>query len=555
MKKINIKITATLTLFVLICFSCTKLDNLDTKPLSRLTTEEFYNNPKNVENAQSLLIPALRSFGNGEQVRINNSAGGEIVNLFSGESDGNINYMKDAYLHIFDGKKHDARYNRMWNTYYNGITEANLILFELASITTKSKNIRKVNADIKVARAFFFLHAMDSFGNIPLDTLFGADPNTIKTNSRAEVFAFIEKELKENIPFLDLKTAPNNRINKYVGFTLLAQLYLGAQVYTGTARWADVIPACDSIMRGPYSLTPNYFDNFAADNALNENILVSVRDETGTNTSTFIPENVGGNGSNGSGSEAIGITGRAWNAFVSTAEMYDIYDNNDLRKNMWLVGPQRKSIAESEKAINGVTNTGDALLVNVRGVANPYSYAKQPAHWGFVRVTPANPLPLELQQLAGIRNVKYYPRKGLVLERNQFGNDYVIMRLADVILMKAEALMRIGNAAGAKVELERVRARAYRIGANSTVLNPTLKDIRDERTRELMWENYSRRDNIRFQVAEPSTDYWSKARPPLKPNADVGPIGPGRFNNMIYPIPLSQFLLFPTLTQNPGYDR
>ena len=101
--------------------------------------------------------------------------------------------------------------------------------------------------------------------------------------------------------------------------------------------------------------------------------------------------------------------------------------------------------------------------------------------------------------------------------------------------------------------VNRVRLRAFG-DASFNILNPTLKDIHEERSRELIWEGYSRRDNIRFEVADPSTPYWSRAIPPLKPNADANPISPGRYNNQIYFIPKSILAFNPNLVQNPGYN-
>jgi hypothetical protein len=48
---------------------------------------------------------------------------------------------------------------------------------------------------------------------------------------------------------------------------LLAKLYLNAQVYTGTAKWAECIAACDAILNSnKYSLEPDFFYNFKVAN-------------------------------------------------------------------------------------------------------------------------------------------------------------------------------------------------------------------------------------------------------------------------------------------------
>ncbi len=550
MKSLILKIYTLLFVALLGISSCTKLEP---KIFSRLTTEEFFSDPKAVDNAQDLVTIALPEMGNGEQMRLSNASGGQLLNLFNRQADNSSPYMKDAYLHIFDKNLPKQPWNLMWaRDFYAGIGKANLTLSELQSVKSSSGKLRKVIADIKVARAYFFFQAMDCFGNIPLDTLFGADPNTVKTNPRIEVYNFIEKELRENIPFLDTRTNPKNRMNKYVGFALLAQLYLNAQVYTGTPAWDKVVPVCDSVINGPYSLTPNYFTNFQEENATSENMLLAFRFVKKPNT--FILESL-----HEAGAEAIGTKGVGWSAFVGSADAYNIYNSNDKRRNMWLVGPQRKAL-NGERIIDGVPNTGDLIKFKTK-VRRPntkipidsmvvLNHSIATPRFG---VTSTNPreADIEIERMVGVRNVKYYPKQNVNLQNEDLFNDYVLFRYADVILMKAEALLRLGNAGAAKIELDKITSRAYG-NENFNIANPTLDDIYNERYREFMWEGHSRRDQIRFEVANPSTPYWSKARP-LKPNADVGAISPGRFNNMLYPIPREQLLLNPRLRQNPGY--
>ena len=540
MEKSISKFTVQILLLTFVCSACTKLE---TKIYSRLTTEEFFNNPKAIDNAQDLVTTALVTMGNGEQIRYSNSSGGELWNLYDRQTDG-TKYMEKSYKHIFEPND-EKRWNLMWaRDFYAGVGKANLTLSELEGIPNKPKSVRKVLADIKVARAYFLFQAMDCFGNIPLDTLYGADPATVKTNTRLEVFNFIEKELKENIPFLDTRTTPKNRMNKYVGFTILAQLYLNAQVYSGTPRWAEVIPACDSVMKGPYALNLNYFDSFIEGGSDKENLLLSIKESITEKNSTFIPETV-----HNWGGSAVSLTGAPWDAFVGSADAYNSYSSQDKRKNMWLFGVQRAAMG-NERAIDGVPNTGD-IITGISGGKKFVLEYKYPTNvqWDYNRPV-FRTIPAEVQRMYGAPNVKYYPTKNA--DVNLIGNDYVLLRLSDVILMKAEALVRLGKQSEASTELNKIRFRAFG-NTSFNILNPTLADIHDERSREFMWEGYSRRDNIRFEIADPSVPYWSKAKPPLKPNADGGQIGPGRFNNMLYPIPRIQMRLNPRLVQNPSY--
>jgi hypothetical protein len=72
----------------------------------------------------------------------------------------------------------------------------------------KPADIDKLNAHLKVMRAFFLYHAMDNFGRIPLDTSFNSSRLLLKAIPQ-EAFNFIEKELLQNIPLLDNKSNSN----------------------------------------------------------------------------------------------------------------------------------------------------------------------------------------------------------------------------------------------------------------------------------------------------------------------------------------------------------
>ena len=112
-------------------------------------------------------------------------------------------------------------------------------------------------------------------------------------------------------------------------------------------------------------------------------------------------------------------------------------------------------------------------------------------------------------------------------------NDFAVFRLADVILMKAEALVRTSNATGALTLVNAIRQK--RGVADLAAL--TLDNLLDERGRELYWEGYRRQDLIRF--GKFLNAYQEK------PAADA--------HTLIFPIPSSQLAVNANLTQNPGY--
>lgn len=525
MKSTNLKTCVSIfILFLIVNISCTKLEP---KPYSVVTSEVFWSDPAQAANAVAPVYDALNGFANGENMRLSNASGGQIADI---RDFGGGGYLQTMWKHTWNSS--DGSINQMWNTFYKGVTASNFILSQLEGLSDRPSNYYKIVAQLKVMRAFFLYHAMDNFGNIPLDTLYGADPNTIKTNPRLEVFNFLERELINNAPILDNKSDTNyGRANKQVAYTLLAQLYTNAQVYTGTARWADAISACDKVIgSGLYTLSPNYFDNFSFDNNLHkdENILVAPKDRV-LNNFPGMMETIQDNGG-----PAVGITGSPWNGFCATADIYNKYESSDKRIRQWLVGTQRE--ANGTRTIDDDYNPG----ADIAAGSGTLSYNLNVISFD-ASLYPNN----DAFQFAGARNVKYYPEQNGRCDGTNMGNDLVMMRYADVLLMKVEAELRLNGSVASIGLLNQVRERAYG-NASHNITSPTLNDIYDERTREFMWEGYSRRDGIRFEVAS-STPYFSAARVPEK-LAD-NPDGHTR----IFPIPAVQIASNANLSQNPGY--
>ena len=115
-----------------------------------------------------------------------------------------------------------------------------------------------------------------------------------------------------------------------------------------------------------------------------------------------------------------------------------------------------------------------------------------------------------------------------------------VFRLADVLLMKAEAILRGANATlvGGELQTPVVLVNQVRARVNAPLITSiNLDELLEERARELAWEGWRRNDLIRFGKFEQP---WG-----FKTDSDL--------NKRIYPIPATERSLNPNLTQNPGY--
>jgi hypothetical protein len=369
--------------------------------------------------------------------------------------------------------------------------------------------IRTYRAEARFLRALSYYHALDLFGNVPFITeedLVGAfQPERI---TRAALFNYIESELISIEPLLNSPSpAVYGHATSAAAATLLARLYLNAEVYTGTQRYADAASVCSRIINsGAFSLHPNYRNLFRADNhtATDEIIFPIVYDgqyaQTWGGTTFLICAALGGN----MNAADFGVNQR-WFGLRTTPAFVDKFPDStlDSRYLFWRSG-QQKEITSLSTFTHGY---GLPKYSNMTSAGVPGSNGGLSAH---------------------------------------VDTDFPMFRYADVLLMYAECAARGYADAGLGLTyLNMVRERAYgNSNFNFTSLN--LQDILDERGRELYWECVRRTDLIRFNQFVEGTYLWS-----FKGNATEGQAAPEYLK--LYPIPTTDLVLNPNLVQNPGY--
>lgn len=401
-------------------------------------------------------------------------------------------------MHRHTWQPSDEVFNNSWNYCYTAIGEVNNLLIQYPDVVA-------LNAELKVLRALVYLWLIDSFGNVPIieETSTGGNPTN---NSRAEVFAFIEKSIKDNIDLLP-KQNTKTTLNYYSAQAILAKLYLNAQIYTGTQRWADAeIAANEVINSGVFSLSANFFTNFSErNNGSTENILTLPYDQNNAGgfnlpqmTLHYLSQNT------------YNLQEQPWNGYASLEEFYNNFDDNDVRKNSFLVGPQ---FASDGSRLNDIS-------------AEPTDPDGPP-----LTFTPEiNQLGPNAFRQAGARVGKFEFASGAASSLN---NDYPLIRLGDIILIKAEAAFRQGKTAIALTAINQIRTRA----GMPPFTTLTLDTIYEERGFEMFAEASRRSDMIRF--GKWNLPWWEKqASQPFR---------------AIFPIPQQAIQANPSLVQNPGY--
>jgi hypothetical protein len=515
--------------------SCTKLD---VKVESELTPDNFPNNPDSYIAATGPVYTQLRSIYAVDYWRMQELSTDEaIIPARDGNYDDGGQY---RFLHMHTWTPDHPNVKSNWEWGFGGINTCNrlLSLFEANSGNATAKT---TIAEMRAMRALYYFFMMDLYGNVPIVSTFPVE-GAPKTAPRTEVFAFIEKELKEAIPNLSTTAGAltYGRPTKWMAFALLEKMYLNSQYYTGAAKYTEAVAMADSVLdRGKaiYSLDADYLTVFAPENgpATKETIFAVPYDPNVAEGNQFTRF-----GLHTAIQTKYGIPFRPSIALSTIKEFYEKFTlTNDVRNTTWLAGKQFE--------FNG---TPIIIKSTKKGVDASYTGADGSAAVNYqLDFTPEMPLVKpatmdvgndELGKARGVRSIKFYPDKNSNPSTRNQGNDVPVLRLADVMMMKAEAILRgaapttiSGELQTADVLVNKIRTRAKA----PAISGVTLDQLLDERAREFAWEGWRRNDLIRFGKFESLWGY--------KTNTDV--------NRRIYPVPTSEKALNPNLVQNPGY--
>lgn len=360
-------------------------------------------------------------------------------------------------------------------------------------------------AEARFLRALSYWHGIDLFGNIPLvvetDPIGSTPPQQA---TRVELFNYVESELKAIQSQLPSAAAVEyGRASSAAATMLLAKLYMNSQVYTGTQRYSDARAAVEQVIATPgLSLDPSYKHLFLADNNTSKEIIFPVpqdgkRTQSYGGTTFIIHASVGGDMNAG----AFGIDGGWWGLRLKP-EVPQLFVAADKRGTFFT---QNQTLT-----INNLTNFQEGYASvkyqNVTSTGSPGS------------------------------------------DQGFMDTDYPMFRLGDAYLMYAEAVLRNGGGSRAQAltYVNALRQRAWgNTNGNITDGQLTLGFLKDELSRELFWEGHRRTDLVRFgQFTDQGVWAW-------KGGVKAGKVTES-FRNL-YPLPASELLANPNLTQNSGY--
>lgn len=424
--------------------------------------------------------------------------------------------IKDFHFMVWSSS--DVFLKALYYRIYFQITLCNEFVRESAPSKLSERNITGADAteigymraEARFLRALSYYHALDLYGNVPFvtenDAIGAFLPPRI---TRADLFTYVESELKaiEN----DLKPAKSNeygRVDKAADWALLSRLYLNAEVYTGAAKYTECITYANKVIAAPYSLISNYHNLFLADNNLtstNEVIFPITFDggksRTWGGTTYLVHAPIVGS----MNAASFGVDA-GWGGIRTTREFVALFGGpaGDSRMNFY--------------------TSGQNLIINDVGTATD-----------------------------GYGIIKFSNKTSTGTDGSNptwTDTDFPMFRLPELYLNYAEAVLRGGAGGDAGTALNYInmlRQRAYgNASGNVTAPQLTLQFILTERAKELNWEAVRRTDLVRYGQFTTGAYLWQWKGNTLNGQAV------GSYRNL-YPIPASDIIANPNLSQNPGY--
>ena len=314
------------------------------------------------------------------------------------------------FIDEFSYSRNNGAVEKIWKRYYEGITRANYLLYYGPEISMDETVKAKILGEAKFLRAYFYFNLVNIFGEVPLKL----EPplNTEAINqpkvSTAIVYAQIEKDLQEAEAVLEATYSGTDvgRASKGSALGLLAKAFLYQE------KFSDVLTTITDIdALGMYSLQPVYKNNFIDSTQNNSESLFEIQ-----HLSTQLPK-----------------IGSHLNQYFSPSLYNGYYFNAPLQ------------------------NFVDEFEVTAGSVADPrldYTVGQAGQQW----INGENFDPA--WSATGFLQKKHVQPKKEEPITGDASLNYVYLRYADILLMKAEALNESNQPAQALVPLNAVRARA-----------------------------------------------------------------------------------------------
>ncbi len=379
------------------------------------------------------------------------NAGGEKIDGFTA----------DANVFYFDN---------LWKGYYGGINQANKALDILNKATFDESIVKRLKGEVSYLRGTYYFNLVRLFGGVPkIVTVPGVadfqSDSLVTRVSKDEIYALIISDLQFAVDNLPLKGDANTQVgraNKAAAEGMLAKVYMYQQ------NWQKVYDlTSDVIGSGLYSLITNKADTLTDFNLIfrertsggvggNNNAESIFEVQTGVNVGENAVSPLYSNGQGPRGKGGWDDLGFGWNN--PSLDLANAYEAGDTRKTGTII------FVKPTVNPGGAGNAGTILWDGFR-IPSQDSVANQRYNYkGYSSVTGETP------QTSGSKDTK--PK------------NIRVMRYAEILLMNAEASVKLGKTGEALTLINKIRNRA---GLTSLV-TIGINDVWKERRAELAME-------------------------------------------------------------------
>ncbi len=404
----------------------------------------------------------------------------------------------DSFTHIAT----EGNISRWWNTLYEGVKRANVVLEKLPDIQMNEDLKNRYMGEAYFLRALFYFDMVRAWGGVPIVTT-TTPPLTLERATASEVYDLIEEDLMNAIDRLPEKSeyaaADLGRASKGAARGLLAKVYLFQGDFANAEKYA-----LEVINSGQYSLEPNFED------ANSENGRHGV--ESIFEIGALPVENAAGGGNQYANTQGVrGSPNRGWGFNRPTIDLQDSFEDDDPRLDA--------TVIYLGETLDGVLIVGDGQTPDETRDEND-----------------------------NLVEIECYNQKVWTPGDNvptAFNHNRRLLRYADVLLMAAEALNEDNKAAQALTYLNEVRERAR--GGNPAIL-PDITTTNQAELRDIIF------DERRHELALEGQRFWDLVRTGRAP-AVLGPLGFEEGKHELLPIPQSEIdLTEGRINQNPNWE-
>jgi len=472
--------------------SACKKDFLNKQPISQGTAGNYY---KTASDAEGGLVGAYQQAFLNDQYWVwdyTTNGDARADNCYAG-GDNPDNFAVDN----FSQTALNGNVTRDWQGLYQDIYASNIVLDYVPKIAASQfagNRQQEILSEVKFIRALSYFQLVTTYGDVPLILTTVNVPSKPTRTAAAQVYAQIEKDLLDAEAVLPVSFSNVGHATKGAVEALLAK------VYAQEGKYQECLDDCNKVINsGQYSLVPNFTTLFDGTKNTTESIFEiqhsSASGFTTYNVSLYLPAQFGT------------YSFKKFN--LPTNDLVNLYkaQGDNIRLN--------SSIYQATVASDG-TAAGDPI---------PAPYTAASATVPFLYKWKTN-----ISQFGG-------------------GTDNtILLRLADIILLKAEALNQLGQTTEAIPLVNQIRARVQLAPITVTAKADVALAILTERRMELAFEGNRWNDLLRY-----GSQYTISLM-----NSQVDPTGkPLTYNvtqsKLLFPVPYNEIQLDGNLTQNPGY--